>query len=104
MQRLPHTSRRDEGRSRAVDRYERVEGGDKSEFESVLTALQQADIPLKFREHLNDRPAVWSGLRYALFARSNHAHDTEFEVQVLGRDAERAELAVRGVLDVTEDD
>jgi hypothetical protein len=70
-------------------------GGDKSEFESVLTALQQAGIPLKFQEHLNVRPAVRSGLLYALFARSNHTHDTEFEVQVLGSDAERAKFAVR---------
>ncbi len=78
-------------------------GGDKSEFESVLTALRQAEIPLKFREHLNVRPAVRSGLLYALFARSNHTHDTEFEVQVLGCDAERAKFAASRALDETDD-
>jgi hypothetical protein len=78
-------------------------GGNKSEFESVLAALQQAEIPLKFREHLNARPAVRSGLLYSLFARPNHTHDTEFEVEVLGSDAERAQLAVRGALGEIED-
>jgi hypothetical protein len=79
-------------------------GGDKSEFESVLTALQQAEIPLQFREHLNIRPAVRAGLLYALSARQNKTHDTEFEVRVLGSDAERAQLAVHQALDETEDD
>jgi hypothetical protein len=78
-------------------------GGDQLEFESVLTALQNAGIPAQFREHLNVGPAVRAGLLSALFARPNRTRDTEFEVEVLEGDFVRAEQAVRQALAETED-
>jgi hypothetical protein len=79
-------------------------GGDKREFEAVLSSLQQAEIPLLFREHLNVRAAVRSSLLSTVLGRVNRTRDTEFEVQVLGNDAERARLVVHHALDETEDD
>jgi hypothetical protein len=78
--------------------------GGKSELEPVLSALQQAEIGLHFREHLNVKSAVRSGLFSPVLGRVNQGHDTEFEVRVLGRDAERARLAIHQALDETEDD
>jgi hypothetical protein len=76
----------------------------KSELEPVLSALQQAEIPIHFREHLNVKAAIRSGLLSPVIGRVNQGHNTEFEVRVLGRDAERARLAVHEALDETEDD
>ena len=78
--------------------------GGKSELEPVLSALQQAEIPVHFREHLNVRAAVRSALLSPVIGRVNQGHDTEFEVRVLGKDAERAQCAVHQALDETEDD
>ena len=69
-------------------------GGNKSEFESVLSALQQAEIPLLFREHLNVQSAVQSTLLGLARRRRHSTYDTEFEVKVLGSDAERTQRAV----------
>jgi hypothetical protein len=69
-------------------------GGDKSEFESVLSALQQVEIPLLFREHLNVRSAVQSTFLGLALRRQHVTYDTEFEVKVLESDAGRARRAV----------
>jgi phosphotransferase system HPr-like phosphotransfer protein len=79
-------------------------GGDKVAFELVLTALERAEIPLQFLEHLNFRAAARSSLRSIVLGRPNHGHETEFEVRVLGSDAERALIAIHQALDETEDD
>ena len=79
-------------------------GGDKVAFELVLSALEQAEIPLQFLEHLNFRAAARSSLRSIVLGRPNHGHETEFEVRVLGSDAERALIAIHQALDETEDD
>lgn len=79
-------------------------GGDKVQFEMVLSALQQAEIPLQFREHLNLRAAARKSLRSMALGRPNDGHETEFEVQALESDAERAQLAVHRALDETEND
>ena len=79
-------------------------GGSKSELESVLTALQQAEIPLLFREHPNVGPAVRAGLLSLLpLGRPHPTYDTEFEIKVMGSDVERALEAVRRATEETED-
>jgi hypothetical protein len=78
--------------------------GGTSELELVLSALQQAEIPIHFREHLNVKAAVRSGLLSTVLGRVNRTHDTEFEVRVLGRDSERARLVIHQALDETEDE
>lgn len=77
-------------------------GGSKHEFESVLTALQTAEIPLLFRERPNVREAVRS--TFLNIARPHVSHDTEFEVRVLGSDEERAREAVRVATEIDEED
>lgn len=77
--------------------------GGKSELESVLSALQQAGIPSIFRERLNVGFAVRSSLLGLAVGRRNDPNDTEFEVQVLGGDAERAQLAISQTTDEMED-
>jgi hypothetical protein len=69
-------------------------GGNKSEFEAVLTALQRAQIPLLLREHLNVRGAAKLAL-LGLVIGPQRTHDTEFEIRVLENDADRARQAVR---------
>jgi hypothetical protein len=100
--RLPLVATKEEADQQSVTRVWR--GGDQLEFESVLTALQNAGIPSQFREHLNVGPAVRAGLLSALFARPNRTRDTEFDIRVLGGDAERARLAIHQALAETEDD
>jgi hypothetical protein len=77
-------------------------GGNKSEFESVLSALQQAQIPLLFREHLNVRSAVPSTFLGLARRRRQATYDSEFEVKVLGSDADRAQRAVLRAVRETE--
>jgi hypothetical protein len=79
-------------------------GGDKVQFEMVLSALQHAEIPVQFREHLNLRAAARKSLRSMVLGRPNDGHETEFEVRVLGSDAERAQMTVHQALDETEND
>jgi hypothetical protein len=98
---LPLVATKQQAERQTVTRVWR--GGNKFEFESVLTALQQAEIPLLSREHLNVRLAIRSSLLGLALGRRNDPADTEFEVQVLGSDAERAGLAVRLAVAATED-
>ena len=58
-------------------------GGNQSEFESVLSALQQAEIPLLFREHLNVRSAVQATFLGLALRRQHATYDTEFELKIL---------------------
>jgi hypothetical protein len=80
------------------------EGGNRHEFESVLAALQQAKIPLLFREHLNVGPAAKASLMNLFSLGPKQVHDTEFEIKVLGHDAVRAAEAVRLALPEPEED
>ena len=81
-------------------------GGSKSEFESVLTALQNAEISLLFQEHLNARSAVQASLSNFLhpLRQPSAVSDTEFEVRVLGIDASRARQAIQDALTETPDE
>src|SRR5215470_8985714 len=58
--------------------------GGSPEFESVLTALQDAKIPLLFRERLNARRAVQASVLPSLASlrRPTPVFDTEFEIKV----------------------
>lgn len=75
-------------------------GGSKSEFESVLTELQNAEIPLLFQEHLNARSAARASLHnfFLPFRRQSPVYDTEFEVKVLASDSGRARQAIQDAL------
>lgn len=81
-------------------------GGSKSEFEAVLTALQNAQIPLSFQEHLNARSAVQTSLRNFVhpLRQPSVVSDTEFEVKVLGSDSHRARQAIQDALAETADE
>lgn len=81
-------------------------GANTSDFERVLTALHDAEVPLLFREHLNVRSAVQASLHnvFVPFRRSKSVFDTEFEVKVLERDAGRARQAIQDALDGTADE
>lgn len=71
-------------------------GGDKYEFDLILDALHDAEIPLHFREHVNVGPAIRAGFWPLLpLGRPKKAFDTEFEVNVLQRDAEHAAQVLR---------
>jgi hypothetical protein len=89
---IPLVATKQEVDQRSVTRVWR--GGSKKEFESVLVALQRAEIPLMFREHLNVRGAAKLSL-LSLVIGPQPIHDTEFEIRVLGDDADRALEAVR---------
>jgi hypothetical protein len=96
---LPLVPTKEQAERQTVTRVWR--GGNRFAFESVLAALQQAEIPLLFREHLNVRFKV--SLLGLAHGRRNDSTDTEFEVQVLGSGAERAGLVVRQALAETDD-
>ena len=81
----------------------RVWKGGKTKLEPVLTALQQMQIPVLFRERLNVGFAVRSSLLGLAHGRQNDPDDTEFELSVLGRDVDRAQEAVRGAIEESED-
>jgi hypothetical protein len=72
----------------------RVWRGGKSELESVLSALQEVEIPSIFQERSNVGFAIRSSLLGLAVGRRNDPNDTEFEVRVLGSDAERAQLTI----------
>jgi hypothetical protein len=71
-------------------------GGNKSEFEAVLTVLQRTQIPLVFHEHLNVRGAAKLAF-LGLVIGPRRTHDTEFEIRVLENDSDRARQAIRHV-------
>ena len=99
---IPLVATKEEAERRAITGV--WKGGDKVQFEMVLSALQEAEIPVQFREHLNLRAATRKSLRSIVLGRPNDGHETEFEVRVLGSDAERAQIAIHQALDETEDD
>ena len=76
-------------------------GDSKSEFEAVLTALQQADIPLRFQEHVKIRPTFQLVIFGVNLFRRRSTFESEFEVKVLSRDANRARQAIRAVVGET---
>lgn len=78
-------------------------GGNRSEFESVLAAIQDAAIPLVVRERLNALNAARTTFLAMMWYR-RQTSNTEFEITVLQSDAERAAEAVRQALAPEEDD
>jgi hypothetical protein len=79
-------------------------GGGKQSLEAVLSALQQANVPLVFREHLAVGPAIVASLANTFLRGPKVVHDTIFEVTVLQSDAERATEIVRQVLPPPDED
>src|SRR5262249_3033105 len=78
-------------------------GKDKRQFEDVLSALQEANIPLRFREHVKVRPSLQAAVFGIHLTRKQSTIESEFEVQVLASDAGRARLAMNQALLSTED-
>jgi len=75
---------------------ERVwKGESKSEFEAILTALQQANIPLRFQEHVKIRPSFQLAVFGINLFRPRSTFESEFEVKVLSKDANRARQVIR---------
>ena len=68
-------------------------GNNKSEFEAVLTVLQQGDIPLRFQEHVKIHPTFQLVIFGINLFRLRSTFESEFEVKVLSRDANRARQA-----------
>lgn len=81
-------------------------GANKSDFEVALSALQRVDIPLRFRERTNFRSAAEASIHNFIlpFAREYPISDTEFEITVLERDADRARHAIEEALAKSEDE
>lgn len=72
-------------------------GGDKSQLESVLTALHDAKIANVFRERLN----VYNAAKMTFLGMAWHvsqSSDTQFEIKIPGDDLDRAREAIRQAL------
>lgn len=102
--RIPLVRTKKEADDRAVPTV--WKGGNKHQFETVLAALQDAQIPLRFREHLNTRSAAQASLLNNLlpFGRRREISDTMFEVKVLAQDADHAHEAIDSAVADPEDE
>jgi len=70
-------------------------GKSKRGFEDVLSVLQRADIPLRFKEHVKVQPTFqFAVFGINLFPRRS-TFENEFEVLVLAADAARARFALQ---------
>jgi hypothetical protein len=69
-------------------------GTDKRRLEDVLSVLQEANIPLRFREHIKVQPSLQAAIFGINLTRKQSTFESEFEVQVLASDAGRARLAM----------